>query len=327
MIAANGEDVITIGVEEFTFSVSGKRFQLPAVVANITTDVKLGLDFMQKYNCDISMKECTVTTEEVVIKCFMKGKMGCYRITARETITIPSEHEVVIPGKVADRGILFENVGIIEPSEKLMENKNVMSGRVLTKAHENVPIRLMNPSNEPVVIRKGTEIGTFEPVVDVTVDNREHMAQGNSNVLPEQLQTLLDKSSEHLNRTQKRQLRSTLTNYKDVFALNDDDMGYTDIVRHEIKTNGSNPVKERVRRLPHHMAEEADKQVDDMLKRGVIEKSISSWAAGIVLIRKKDGSLRFCVDYRGLNNATENDAYPLPKIDECLDSLSGAKWF
>ena len=169
---------------------------------------------------------------------------------------------MVIPGKVADRGILFENVGIIEPSEKLMENKNVMSGRVLTKVHENVPVRLMNPSNEPVVIKKGTEIGTFDPVVDVTVDNREHKAQGNSNVLPEQLQTLLDKSSEHLNRTQKCQLRSTLTNYRDAFALNDDDMGYTDIVRHEIKTNGSNQVKERVRQLPHHMAEEADKQVE-----------------------------------------------------------------
>ena len=105
-----------------------------------TLQLILGLDFMQKYNCDISMEECTVITEEVVIKCFMKEKMGCYRITARETITIPSEHEVVIPWKVADRGILFENVGIIEPSEKLMENKSVMSGRVPSKAHENVPV-------------------------------------------------------------------------------------------------------------------------------------------------------------------------------------------
>ena len=126
---------------------------------------------------------------------------------------------------------------------------------------KNVPVGLMNPSNEPVVIRKSTEIGTFEPVVDVKVDNREHRAQDNSNVLPEQLQTLLDKSSEHLNKTQKRQLRSTSTKYQDLLALNNDDMGYTDIVRHEIKTNGSKPVKERVRRLPHHIAEDADEQV------------------------------------------------------------------
>ena len=92
-------------------------------------------------------------------------------MTAMETITIPAEHEVVIPGKVDDRGILFENVGIIETSEKLMESKNIMSGRVLTKAHENVPVRLMNPSHEPVVIRKGTETGTFEFVIEVKGDS------------------------------------------------------------------------------------------------------------------------------------------------------------
>lgn len=118
-----------------------------------------------------------------------------------------------------------------------------------------------------------------------------------------------------------------LINYQDVFALNDEDMGFTDTIRHRIYTNDSRPIKQRMRRLPHQMAEEADKQVDDMLKRGVIEKSSSPWAAGVVLVKKKDGSFRFCVDYRALHDVTVKDAYPLPKIDETLDSLTGAKWF
>ena len=70
-----------------------------------------------------------------------------------------------------------------------------------------------------------------------------------------------------------------------------------------------------------------NKQIDDMLDRNIIEKSNSPWASGVVLAKKKDGSLRFCVDYRRLNAATVKDAYPLPRIDESLDSLSGAKWF
>ena len=201
MIAANGEDIPTLGIGEFTFTFSGKQFH-PQQLLQGSLPIT-GLDFMQKYSCDISMQDCTVTTDGMVIKCFMKGKKGCYRITAMETITILSEHEVVIPAKVDDQGILFENVGIIEHSEKLMESKNIMSCRGLTKTYENVPVRLMNPSHEPVVIRKGTEIGTFEPVREVKGNNVDQSTRKDNSALPQQLQILLERSSKHLNIPQK----------------------------------------------------------------------------------------------------------------------------
>ena len=75
------------------------------------------------------------------------------------------------------------------------------------------------------------------------------------------------------------------------------------------------------------MQKEVDVHIDDMLKRNVIEPSSSPWASNIVLVKKKDGSTRFCIDYRKLNNVTQNDAYPLPRIDDSLDQLRGAKWF
>ena len=69
------------------------------------------------------------------------------------------------------------------------------------------------------------------------------------------------------------------------------------------------------------------KLLDDMLKKDVIRPCISPWASPIVLVRKKDGSMRLCVDYRKLNAVTRKDAYPLPRVDDTLDTLSGSKWF
>ena len=75
------------------------------------------------------------------------------------------------------------------------------------------------------------------------------------------------------------------------------------------------------------MKEEADRQIDEMLNKDVIQPSKSPWASGIVMVQKIDESKRFCVDYRKLNDVTLKDAYPLPRTDASLDQLSGAQWF
>ena len=64
-----------------------------------------------------------------------------------------------------------------------------------------------------------------------------------------------------------------------------------------------------------------------MLQQGIIEPAVSGWTSNVVLVRKKEGSLRFCIDYRRLNEASQKDAYPLPRIDTCHDAMNGARWF
>lgn len=118
-----------------------------------------------------------------------------------------------------------------------------------------------------------------------------------------------------------------LENYDFLFASSDNDLGKTNVVKHKFDTGDARPIKQPPRRLPVHTREEVDKLVEDMLRRNVIEPSSSPWASGVVLVKKKDGSTRYCVDYRRLNSATLKDAYPLPRIDDMLDSLSGASWF
>ena len=118
-----------------------------------------------------------------------------------------------------------------------------------------------------------------------------------------------------------------LLSYIDVMAWSNADLRRTDKLQHHIHTGDAHPVRQSVRRIPPHRREEVRKLLDDMLEVGVIEPSASPWASPVVLVRKKDGSTRFCIDYRKLNEVTRKDAYPLPRIDAILDTLSGSQWF
>ena len=79
--------------------------------------------------------------------------------------------------------------------------------------------------------------------------------------------------------------------------------------------------------MPFHKKREVIKLVKDMESQGIIQPSQSAWASPIVLVQKKDGSVQFCIDYRKLNEVTKKDPYPLPRVDDLLDSLGGAQWF
>ena len=100
--------------------------------------------------------------------------------------------------------------------------------------------------------------------------------------------------------------------YHHIFAVEDLELGHTDLVKHEIKLMNYVPFKERYRRIPPHQYEEVHNHLDEMLRMGAIRRSNSPWASAVVLVRKKDGALRFCIDLRKLNGRTVKDAYSLP---------------
>ncbi|CAG2225718.1 unnamed protein product [Mytilus edulis] len=98
------------------------------------------------------------------------------------------------------------------------------------------------------------------------------------------------------------------------------------MIQHKINTGNAAPVKQNPRRLPVAMQEEADRELSRMLDAGVIEPSMSPWAAPIVLVRKKDGSVRYCIDFRKINSLTKRDSYTLPRTQDCLEALHGS-WY
>ena len=96
---------------------------------------------------------------------------------------------------------------------------------------------------------------------------------------------------------------------------------------HRINTGDARPIHQPPRKLPSAKQAEVNILLEDTKSKGVIEKSDSLWSSPVVLVQKKDGSLRFCVDYQRLNDITKKDCFPLPRIDDTLDTLAGARWF
>ena len=137
----------------------------------------------------------------------------------------------------------------------------------------------------------------------------------------------LDERANGLSADQYEKLKRLIEENNDVFALDDSELGCTDVVQHVIETEGHPPIKQPIRRLPFVRRAKVSEMVDDMLARGVIQPSASAWSSPIVLVPKKNGDLRFCVDYRRLNKVTRKDVYPLPRIDDILDTLGGTRYF
>lgn len=119
----------------------------------------------------------------------------------------------------------------------------------------------------------------------------------------------------------------TLSDFDDVLGMKDDGLGECDLLPFNIDTGSTRPIRQRPYRTPLHKRSIIEEQLQDMLDNGVIQPSQSPWASPITLVPKKDGTLRFCVDYRKLNAVTKKDAYPLPLIQDIFDQLEGAQLF
>lgn len=141
------------------------------------------------------------------------------------------------------------------------------------------------------------------------------------------LLTLFQISSSSLDTSQVQHLAALLRRFSDTFAKHSGDIGRCTIVKHRINVGDSSPIKQGARRLPLHGREEVEKLVTDMRTNDVIEPSNGPWASPIVIVPKKDGSKRFCIDYRELNKITKKDSYPLPRIEDTLEALAGAHWY
>ena len=134
-------------------------------------------------------------------------------------------------------------------------------------------------------------------------------------------------STSTLSPEQVDQVKDVLAPMSYVFSKDSTDLGSTTEITHEIGLTDDIPIRDPYRRVPPAQLDEYRVAVQDLLEAGVIRESNSPYASPVVLVRKKDGGLQVCVDFRKLNAKTVRDAYPIHRIAEILESLHGAKWF
>ena len=209
-----------------------------------------------------------------------------------------------------------------------------------------VTLLVENRENMPLILNAGLQLGTTMPAEEVEPGallcqdpGRDSTTEAEATGLVcalgpnsaqdrrRQLVEQLDMRMEHLSDSERKQLEDYVLSHDDVFALDPSELGTTDVTEHIINTAGHPPIRQPPRRMPFALRGHVDKLVKEMLEQQVIVPSASPWASPVVLVRKKDGGVRFCVDYRKLNSETKLDEFPLPRVDDTLNLLSGARYF
>ena len=303
------------------------------VVDGITSDVILGRDFLKQNNCSVHLgahNQLHLGTGGTTV-CLGKdiGGVGIASVDLRldKNLEVPAQSEMEIVVTVPKLPTLTSSSWLVEPCAS--QYRAVLPARaVVNPEGGQVPVRVFNPRPEPVRVRRGATIARMEPLPELTdtVASVEEVSEVSEEKQGQLWQTVAG-GCEKLSPEEQRQLYAVLLEYADLFADEPDDFGRTSRIKHRINIGDAAPIRQRVRRIPPLHREEARKLLSEMLKKDVIQPSSSPWASPIVLVQKKDGSVRFCVDYRKVNAVTRKDAYPLPRVDDTLDTLSGSKWF
>jgi hypothetical protein len=332
IVTANGGEMDLLGQGKLPLQVGGIHGQLSAlIVKELTQECLLGADFLQRHQCIINMKERTVIPGGMQpIVCQGSGDFDsedsvCHVAFTEDTM-IPGSCEMHLQVSFSQQKHCS---GVLEPASRLMEQHGLLIARSVCSLETGYSIiRVLNPSPAPVPVYSNQRVGTIQPLDEPStcaVQLTENCHEGSPRA-EEAVQQMMARVDD-LSTSERESLRSLLCKFSGIISQGDGDLGRTDIVKHRIDTGNAAPIRQPARRLPIHQRSESQRLVQEMLSRNIIEPAHGPWSSPVVLVKKKDGSTRFCVDFRKVNQVTKKDAQPLPRIDDTLDALGSAQWF
>ena len=210
-------------------------------------------------------------------------------------------------------------------------------------SNRKTDVQLYNTKDHPIVLSKGAAVARMIAANEVprtvvadgtvgTLQTCRWTKEGRAGLsVAERKKILFEKLElsglKSWTEENKQKALNLLAKYHDIFALEDGKMGCTEVVEHKIKVTDPRPFKERPRNIPSGLLDEVKEHLDHMLDVGAIKPSKSDWSNAVVLVHKKDGGLRFCIDLQKMNAQTRKDGFLLPRIHNAIDALSGSKYY
>ena len=342
--SVSGESIPVLGQVEVPFHINSRSYPFKALlIETMAYDAILGRDFLEFYKAKIDFERRTLTLEgdsspfdEFDLETNTKHlEPEVFAVHAQSSFIIPPCTEIIVPGEL-DSSCVVASTALLQPRPELPERYQKIGAAQLVKVSNNtfIPVRLLNPTSQPIHIYRRTklaEISLVDPEIATYELVRSDLeAEANRDIptaVDAEPRVPLDVGNVGLTQTQRTRLQALLTRYDDIFAYTPDQLGRCSVVKHRIDTGNHPPVRLRSYRTSPPNKEEIDRQIEEMLGNNIISPSVSPWSSPVVLVKKSDGTMRFCIDYRKLNQITRKDSHPLPRITEALDSLGGAHYF
>jgi hypothetical protein len=251
----------------------------------------------------------------------------------KSPVSIPPKQRVQIFGNVRVGKTNPDTSFVLEPPESSSLPGGLMLEcallKISCKAARKIPVFIRNMTDHNVILQPRHVIGVISAAACVMPLNSDQPSSPRCEPTTEKVKEKLhfDLENPLIGDEWKTRITDKLNSIIDVFATDEMSNGHTNAVKHHIRLSYETPFKERPRPI-HPSDREAVKQhLREPFEAGIIRESESPFASPIVLVKKKNGKIRLCVDYRKLNTRTIKDAYALPNIEETFSALSGAKWF
>ena len=333
--AANKSDMRVHGICSLELSVHGLLINIDAVVVDLNCQAILGMDILgdaMKLPFILDLVDGTLSGggyETIQLHRFHAATECFAEMT--DPVCIPPHSEVMLWAKLkTNNGRRGPTAGVVLALQSFVQEFGLLVGRSLVRADAEdwkVPILLYNSDPctkkstdctcNPVIIPGRTRIARVEEIQAIQhIGTRKTERSAGECALPPHLIDVLDAASD-LTSEQRVHTADLLAKHINTFpAPGTPITGRTDAVVYEIDTGSTRPIRCNPRKLSPKKIKIQQELVDKMLEEGQIEHSVSAWSAPTVLVTKKDGTTRFCVDYRRLNARTKKDAFPLPRIDD-----------